>query len=43
MWGNSADTSQDRFQVMILLVAVLCIPIMLLVKPLYLIGKIKRH
>lgn len=43
MWGATGNTSQDRFQLLILLVALICIPLMLLVKPLYLIGKMKRH
>jgi hypothetical protein len=43
MWGTAANTSQDIFQVEILLVALLCIPLMLLVKPIYMICNMKRH
>lgn len=33
MWGESQNTSQDTIQLIILLFAVLCIPVMLLPKP----------
>lgn len=43
MWGTATNTSQDEFQTLILLVAVLSVPVMLLVKPLYLIKKMKKR
>ena len=43
MWGTTDETSQDSIQVLILLIAVLCIPIMLLVKPIYQIKKIQKQ
>ena len=43
MWGTTGDTSQDGFQILILIIAVLSIPIMLLVKPLHIISKMKKH
>jgi hypothetical protein len=42
MWGNSFDTSQDRFQLVLLIIVVISIPLMLLVKPIYLINKNKH-
>lgn len=35
MWGTYGDTSQDQIQLVFLLIAVICIPLMLLPKPLY--------
>lgn len=44
MWGTTQKTSQDGFQVLILLIAVVCIPTMLLVKPIHMIKKMnKKH
>lgn len=42
MWGSTTDTTQDQIQLFILIVAVLCIPVMLLVKPIYEIVKIRK-
>jgi hypothetical protein len=41
MWGTLNNTSQDNIQVFILVVTVLCIPIMLLVKPIHEIFQLK--
>ena len=35
MWGTYGDTSQDQIQLILLIIAVICIPVMLLPKPLY--------
>ena len=40
MWGNAGDSSQDTIQVGILLIAVVCIPVMLIPKPCI---EIRRH
>jgi hypothetical protein len=40
MWGKRGDTSQDILQLFILLIAFLCVPIMLLPKPIIEIKKI---
>lgn len=42
MWGLTGDTSQDNIQKFILVVALLCVPIMLLVKPIYMIKSHKQ-
>lgn len=33
MWGPAGNTSQDMIQLVILLISVICIPVMLLPKP----------
>lgn len=43
MWGDDGLSSQDSFQVVILLIAVICIPIMLLPKPIIEIKRMKKH
>jgi len=43
MWGVTGNTSQDGLQMFILIIAVLCIPVMLLVKPWHLISKLKKQ
>jgi hypothetical protein len=35
LWGEVGDTSQDKVQLIILIVALVCIPLMLFPKPLY--------
>lgn len=35
LWGTPGDTSQDSIQLVLLIIAVICIPLMLLPKPLY--------
>lgn len=35
LWGVPGDTSQDTIQLILLIIAVICIPLMLLPKPLY--------
>lgn len=42
MWGERGNSSQDTIQFMILVIAFLCIPIMLLPKPLLMISAIKK-
>ena len=42
MWGKAGDSSQDTIQVMILLIAVICIPLMLFPKPCIEIRKMKK-
>lgn len=42
MWGTVESTSQDVFQVMILVIALISVPVMLLVKPLHMIKKMKN-
>lgn len=37
MWGVYGDTSQDTIQTWFFVIAVICVPLMLLPKPLYLI------
>lgn len=40
MWGTFGNTSQDTVQVILLVIGMICVPMMLLPKPLYLIyGK----
>ncbi len=41
MWGYPSETTQDAIQYWLLMIALLCIPLMLVPKPLYLI-KFKR-
>lgn len=43
MWGTVESTSQDGYQVLILIIAVISIPVMLLVKPYHLINKTKKN
>jgi len=40
MWGPTGNTSQDFVQIVILLISFLCVPMMLLPKP---IIEIKQH
>lgn len=40
MWGTTEYTSQDSIQKFILVIVFICIPLMLLVKPIY---EIKKH
>ena len=42
MWGETGNTSQDTIQMIILLVAFLCVPIMLLPKPIIEIRQQKK-
>jgi hypothetical protein len=35
LWGTPGNTSQDEIQFIILIIAIICVPIMLLPKPLY--------
>jgi hypothetical protein len=42
MWGDAGNSSQDSIQVVILLIAVICVPIMLLPKPIIEIRRMKR-
>ena len=37
MWGTYGDTSQDMIQKILLITAIVCVPLMLIPKPLYLI------
>lgn len=43
MWGTTGSTSQDGWQIFILIISFISIPIMLLVKPIYLIKKMKSR
>ena len=43
MWGKAGDSSQDLIQIIILVIAVICIPVMLLPKPLIEISRLKKH
>lgn len=43
MWGTTDATSQDSYQILILIVAIICIPVMLIVKPYHLISKAKKN
>jgi V-type H+-transporting ATPase subunit a len=43
MWGDAGRSSQDSIQVVLLLIAVLCVPIMLLPKPIIEIKRMKRN
>jgi len=42
MWGESGNSSQDSIQVVILLIAVICVPVMLLPKPIIEIRRMKK-
>lgn len=42
MWGESQNTSQDGLQLIILLIAVICVPLMLLPKPIIEIRKLNK-
>ena len=42
MWGEAGNSSQDLFQVGILLIAVICIPVMLFPKPCIEISRNKK-
>lgn len=42
MWGIAGESSQDTIQVIILLIALLCIPIMLFPKPCIEIHRLKK-
>lgn len=43
MWGKVGNTSQDQIQFILLVLAVICIPLMLIPKPLILICRNRRH
>ena len=44
MWGKSPDdTSQNSIQLLILLISVICIPVMLVPKPIIEISRMKKH
>lgn len=43
MWGTTDATSQDAYQILILVVAIICIPVMLMVKPYHLISKANKN
>lgn len=43
MWGSKGNSSQDIFQVIILLIAFISIPIMLLPKPLIEIRNLNKN
>ena len=40
MWGERGNTSQDSIQLFILLISVICVPLMLLPKPIIEIKKL---
>ena len=42
MWGEKGNTSQDSIQLIILLISVICVPLMLLPKPIIEIRKLKE-
>lgn len=42
MWGDAGKSTQDSIQVVILLIAVICVPLMLLPKPIIEIRKMNR-
>jgi hypothetical protein len=42
MWGDAGNSGQDTIQVIILLIAVICVPIMLLPKPIIEIKRMNR-
>lgn len=42
MWGVAGESSQDTIQVIILLIAFLCIPLMLFPKPCIEINRLKK-
>jgi hypothetical protein len=41
MWGERGNTSQDSIQLFLLLISVICVPLMLLPKPIIEIKKLK--
>jgi hypothetical protein len=43
MWGDAGKSGQDTIQVIILLIAVICVPIMLLPKPIIEIKRMNKH
>jgi hypothetical protein len=43
MWGETGNTSQDSIQKFMLIIVFLCVPLMLLVKPIYEINQNKKH
>jgi hypothetical protein len=43
MWGTTTYTSQDSIQIFILVISILCIPVMLCVKPVHQICQMKKH
>lgn len=43
MWGERGNTSQDSIQIFILLIGFICIPLMLIPKPVIEIKKLKTH
>ena len=43
MWGQRGNTSQDTIQLFILLIGFICIPLMLIPKPVIEIKKLKAH
>jgi hypothetical protein len=43
MWGETGNTNQDGIQKVILVIVFVCVPIMLLVKPIYEIYQHKKH
>lgn len=43
MWGTTDATSQDAYQILILVVSIICIPVMLMVKPYHLISKANKN
>ena len=43
MWGQTGDTFQDMLQVVILVVAVICVPLMLFPKPIIEITSMKKQ
>jgi hypothetical protein len=42
MWGDDGNSSQDTIQTAILLIAVVCVPLMLLPKPIIEIKRMNR-
>lgn len=42
MWGDDGKSSQDTIQTIILLIAVVCVPVMLLPKPIIEIKRLNR-
>lgn len=43
MWGEYGKTSQDFIQFILLVMGVICIPLMLLPKPIIQICRAKKH
>lgn len=42
MWGTRGSTSQDTIQLLLLVVSFICVPLMLIPKPLIEIRKMKK-